>query len=140
MNGVVPVPLAPPELPDPVDPAEPELLEPAEPEPPPTATTAPVGVRVVAVLMPDTVPVAWIPVTSSNMVTFRPVFTWPAYAGGSSPVRASDPRAASSRNGWPGCWPRAPFTATTVAGRDGRNTTSAAGTPPVAVGVYPRCW
>jgi hypothetical protein len=46
--------------PEPADPAEP-----AEPEPPPISTTAPVGVTVVAVPRSATVPVAWIPVTSS---------------------------------------------------------------------------
>src|SRR5580693_1498137 len=63
-----------PELPE-LDP-EPELElledpesadpdEPAESEPPPISTTAPVGVTVVAVPRSATVPVAWIPVTSS---------------------------------------------------------------------------
>ena len=82
------------------------------------------------------VPVAWMPVTSSKIFTFRPVLTCPVYAGGSSPVSASDPRAAaSSRNGWPGCWPLAPFTAITFAGSDGTKITSVNGTPPVAGGV-----
>ena len=46
--------------PEPADPAEP-----AEPEPPPTFTTTPAGVIVVAVPESATVPVAWMPVTSS---------------------------------------------------------------------------
>ena len=45
------------------EPADPEV--PAEPEPPPTATIAPAGVSVVAVPRSATVPVAWMPVTSS---------------------------------------------------------------------------
>src|SRR5579872_5663623 len=68
-----PEPPDPPELPesdpelelpelDP-DPADPD--EPAEPEPPPISTTAPAGVTVVAVPRSATVPVAWMPVTSS---------------------------------------------------------------------------
>src|SRR5580658_251339 len=52
-----------PEDPEDPEPADPE--EPAEPEPPPISTTVPVGVTVVAVPRSATVPVAWIPVTSS---------------------------------------------------------------------------
>src|SRR5580704_5240387 len=77
MNTVEPELLELPELdpePDPEPEPELELLEdpesadpdePAEPEPPPISTTAPVGVTVVAVPRSATVPVAWIPVTSS---------------------------------------------------------------------------
>src|SRR5580693_7289871 len=75
MNTVEPELLELPEL-DPEPDPEPELEleldpesadpdEPAEPEPPPISTTAPVGVTVVAVPRSATVPVAWIPVTSS---------------------------------------------------------------------------
>src|ERR1700722_16339608 len=70
MNAVSPE-LLEPELPEPELPEEePEDADPADPEefaelaPPPTGTTAPVGVSVVAVPNPDTVPVAWMPVTS----------------------------------------------------------------------------
>src|SRR5580693_7209043 len=54
-----------PELELELDPESADPDEPAEPEPPPISTTAPVGVTVVAVPRSATVPVAWIPVTSS---------------------------------------------------------------------------
>jgi hypothetical protein len=111
MNGVPPGCVLLPELLDPDVPVEPEPVAPdpadaaelAAAAPPPTFTIAPIGAIVVAVPISVTVPVAWMPVTSSKIFTFRPDLTCPAYAGGSSPVSASDPRAASSRNGWPGC-------------------------------------
>src|SRR5580693_5533341 len=71
MNTVEPELLELPELdPEPeleleLDPESADPDEPAEPEPPPISTTAPVGVTVVAVPRSATVPVAWIPVTSS---------------------------------------------------------------------------
>src|SRR5215831_7316751 len=148
MNGGAPGLAPPPELlepavpadpepavPEPVDPAPVDPAEPADTEPPPTFTIVPTGAMVVAVPRSAMVPAAWMPVTSSKIFTFRPALTCPAYAGGSSPVSVSDPRAASSRNGWPGCWPLAPFTAITFAGSDGRKITSVIGTPPAAGGV-----
>src|SRR5580700_5219585 len=83
MNGVAPGLAALPELLDPAapldpEPADPEPVDPAEPteaEPPPTFTIAPIGVIVVAVPTSETVPVAWMPVTSSNIFTFRPGLT-----------------------------------------------------------------
>ena len=50
---------------DPVDPEPADPEEPAEPEPPPTFTIAPAGAMVVGVPRSATVPVAWMPVTSS---------------------------------------------------------------------------
>ena len=75
MNSVAPElpeplePAAPADPEEPEDPADPESAdpaeEPAEPEPPPMSTTAPAGATVVAVPRSATVPVAWMPVTSS---------------------------------------------------------------------------
>src|SRR5215831_17076391 len=86
MNGVPSGFEAPPELfepPAPAAPVDPEPVEPdavdpaaaAEDEPPPTSTIAPIGAIVVAVPVSATVPVAWMPVTSSKIFTFRPVLT-----------------------------------------------------------------
>src|SRR5213592_3703082 len=50
---------------DPVDPEPADPEEPAGPEPPPMVTIAPVGTVVVGVPRSATVPVAWMPVTSS---------------------------------------------------------------------------
>src|SRR6201985_2513881 len=50
---------------DPVDPEPADPEEPAEPEPPPTLTVTPAGTVVVGVPRSATVPVAWMPVTSS---------------------------------------------------------------------------
>jgi hypothetical protein len=71
MNGVPPAPEAPPELPDPDDPVDPEADDAADcaalaaAAPPPTFTIAPTGVIAVGVPTSETVPVAWMPVTSS---------------------------------------------------------------------------
>src|SRR5262249_32536990 len=50
---------------DPVDPEPADPEEPAGPEPPPTLTVTPAGTVVVGVPRSATVPVAWMPVTSS---------------------------------------------------------------------------
>jgi hypothetical protein len=47
------------------EPADPEPADPEEPAEPPMSTTVPAGVTVVAVPRSATVPVAWMPVTSS---------------------------------------------------------------------------
>src|SRR5712691_7910506 len=79
-NTVALEPLEPLEPPAPAAPADP-VPEPDEADEAgalPMSTTAPVGTVVVAVPMSDTVPVAWMPVTSSKIFTFRPAFTWEA--------------------------------------------------------------
>src|SRR5215831_19171927 len=87
-NAVAPGLAAPPELPDPAAPVDPEPVdpepvdpepvdpvEPAETEPPPTFTIVPTGAIVVAAPRSVTLPAAWMPVTSSKIVTFRPGLT-----------------------------------------------------------------
>ena len=61
--------------PEPVDPEPVDPAEPTEAEPPPTSTIAPTGVIVVAVPTSAMVPMAWMPVTSSKIFTFRPGLT-----------------------------------------------------------------
>src|SRR5580704_15893969 len=63
MNAVELEPLEPLEPLDPDDPDDPE--EPDDPEPPPMFTITPAGTVVVGVPRSATVPVAWMPVTSS---------------------------------------------------------------------------
>src|SRR5712671_854521 len=81
MNAVALEPLEPlePDEPDepeePDDPEDPVDPEPADPEPPPMFTITPAGLVVVGVPKSATVPVAWMPVTSSYIVTFRPDLT-----------------------------------------------------------------